>query len=126
MHLYIETRIDTLTGKSYKFIGNPVNTAENFADRWRETPAKEKKFYDWLAAVKQDLTDSSLQKGNHNIMERLSKSFGSDEVAAAFSNIGNKRKLMTEQGQTRFDTKLGIVAGAANIIKPHTFYGAEE
>jgi hypothetical protein len=59
-------------------------------------------------------------------MERLSKSFGEDEVRATFSNIGNNRKLMTEQGQTRFDTKLGIVAGAANIIKPHTFYGAEE
>jgi ribosomal protein S7 len=126
MHLYIETRIDRVTGKSFKFIGNPVNTAENFADRWRESPAKEKNFFDWLEAVKRDITDSSLQKGNHNIMERLSKSFGEDEVRATFSNIGNNRKLMTEQGQTRFDTKLGIVAGAANIIKPHTFYGAEE
>lgn len=126
MHLYIEDKVDENTGKTYKFIGNPVNRQENFADRWRETSAKQTKFFNWLLAVKKDILDSSSQKGTQNIMERLSKSFGDDEVKTTFTNIGNRTKLLTEQGKNRFDTKVGITAGAANIIKPHTFYGTED
>jgi len=126
MHLYIQEKTDLATGEKYRFIGNPVHPTENFADRWRETPAKETKFKNWLIAVKKDITDSSVQIGNHNIMERLTKSFGEDDVKTTFMNIGTKTRLLTEQAKSRFDTKAGLVTGAANIIKPHTFYGTED
>ena len=126
MHNYIEDKYDNEKGVWYKFIGNPVNSAENFADKWRENPNKQKKFYDWLAAVKIDIQETTQQTGSHNIMERLSTSFGDREVRKAFSNIGDRARLLTEQGNNRFDTKLGVMAGAANVIKPHNFYGTKE
>jgi len=126
MHLFIEEKKDPTTGEYYRFVGNPVNSAENFADKWRETPAKEKKFNDWLKKVKEDIANTSIQRGNHNIMESLSKAFGETEVTKTFSNIGNRAKLLTEQGLNRFDTKAGIVTGATNVIKPHNFFGDED
>ena len=53
-------------------------------------------------------------------------SFGDDVVNTTFTNIGNKARILTEQGNNRFDTKLGITATGANIIKPHNFYGNNE
>lgn len=125
MHSFIQVKVDNVTGKSYKFIGNPVNMDENFADKWRENPAKEEKFYKWLDKIKKDMNEISQQRGSH-LMEHLSKSFGENEVRNAFTNIGNKAKLLTEQGNNRFDTKIGIVSGGANVIKPHNFYGTED
>ena len=35
-------------------VANPVNPAENFADKWPDHPAREKKFYAWLDAARRD------------------------------------------------------------------------
>ncbi len=37
-----------------KWIANPVNPTENFADKWLESPAKEENFYTWLAKAQQE------------------------------------------------------------------------
>lgn len=123
---HIEDKYDTTNKVWYKFIGNPVNPDENFADKWRENPRKQKKFYDWLTAVKKDIQETTQLTGSHNIMTRLSESFGEKEVKKAFNNIGDKARLLTENGNNRFDTKLGVMTGAANVIKPHNFYGEDE
>ncbi|MCP5366710.1 MAG: nucleotidyltransferase [Hyphomicrobiales bacterium] len=36
------------------WIGNPVNPAENFADKWAEEPKKREAFYNWLEQVRHD------------------------------------------------------------------------
>ena len=126
MENYIETRYDFKTGKSYKYIANPVNPEENFADKWVEYPEKEVNFYNWLNAVRRDIKDASQLKGKFRIQESLSKSFGDDVVNTTFINLGNNARILTEQGSNRFDTKLGITTLGANTIKPHNFYGNNE
>jgi len=126
MHLFIEDAIDQDTGESYKFIGNPVNTSENFADRWRDTPAKEKKFNDWLEKVKFHINRATQQSGQHNIIRNLSESFGENAVKKTFTNIGNKTKLMTDGGINNFNAAVGITSTGTSAIKPHNFYGTEE
>ena len=42
MHHYIEIR------NGVRWISNPVNPEENFADKWVENPEKEAKFFKWL------------------------------------------------------------------------------
>lgn len=126
MHLFIKPKQDEKTGQFYRCVENPVNPEENFADKWRETPAKEKKFDDWLKKVEADIHNATQQTVKPQIKKLLSESFGDAAVTKTFTNIGDRVRTSTEQGNTRFDTKLGIVSGAANIIKPHTFYGTEE
>ena len=125
MHLAIDKKRDPRTDEVYKFIGNPVNEEENFADKWRENKNKQIKFENWLRDIKADLEVAFVQSGNR-IQESLSKAFGADEVTKTFINIGNRQRILTEQGNSRFDTKVGIMAGAANIIKPHTHYGSND
>ena len=126
MHLFIENKLDQDTGEAYRFVGNPVNLSENFADRWREIPAKEQKFNDWLKKVKIDINNATLQSGQHNIIRSLSESFGENAVKKTFSNIGDRARLLTEQGNNRFDTAVGLSTAGASTIKPHKFYGSEE
>ena len=76
MENFIEERYSSEHDKIIKWIGNPVNPIENFADKWKETKQKEINFYKWSAQVKKDISNTTLQRGNHNIMESLSKSFG--------------------------------------------------
>lgn len=122
----IEIRNDE-QGNEYKFIGNPAipEGDENFADKWRECSKKQDNFYAWLKQVKADIENTSVQRGVV-VQENLSKAFGKAEVSKAFTNIGEHKRLLTEQGANRFDPKIGIIAGAANAIKPHNFYGSED
>lgn len=126
MHLFIEHKLDQDTGEPYRFVGNPVNETENFADRWRDTPAKERKFNDWLKKVKFDISNATEQNGQHNIIRTLSESFGDSAVKKTFSNIGNRKQILTGQGNNRFDAAVGLSSAGASAIKPHNFYGSEE
>jgi len=48
MDRYIEDRGDVA------WVANPVNPAENFADKWAEEPRKRQNFYDWLEQARHD------------------------------------------------------------------------
>lgn len=48
MDSYIEDR------NGVKWVVNPVNPAENFADKWHEVPEKKDVFYKWLEAARRD------------------------------------------------------------------------
>lgn len=124
MRKFIEDRYDIFSGRTYKFIANPANPEENFADKWKDNPKKQKNFYNWLDAVENDIKRITQQRGIL-IKEEMSRSFGENEVRKTFNNIGINKRILTEQGGTRFDTKVGITSTATNIIKPHTFFGNE-
>jgi hypothetical protein len=126
MHLFIDVEQDKDTGEYFRCVKNPVHTIENFADRWRDTPAKETKFNNWLKKVKADIVSATEQTGQHNIINSLSQSFGENAVKKTFSNIGDKARLLTEQGKNRFDATVGLSTAGASAIKPHNFYGSEE
>ena len=126
MHLFIDVEQDKDTGEYFRCVKNPVHTTENFADRWRDTPAKETKFNNWLKKVKADIVNATEQSGQHNIINSLSESFGENAVKKTFSNIGDRARLLTEQGKNRFDATVGLSTAGASAIKPHNFYGSEE
>lgn len=46
MRNYIETRM--VDGKEIKWVPNPVNSQENFADKWPERPRKQRLFMNGL------------------------------------------------------------------------------
>ena len=48
MHLFIEDR------GGVKWVANPVNPMENYADKWLEAPQKEKNFFSWLEKARRD------------------------------------------------------------------------
>lgn len=60
-----------------KWVVNPVNPAENFADKWAEVPEKEEKFYQWMDKAQHDfglyLTANAYDKLHGDFQEALSR-----------------------------------------------------
>lgn len=94
MSEYIED-INPNTGESEKWIGNPINIQENFADKWKDFPEREVHFYDWLDEIKSDIEKikSRGDKSPYLITESMRKSFGEKLIEKTFSNFKNKRLL---------------------------------
>lgn len=71
MHMYIEDE------GGVKWVANPVNPMENFADKWLEAPEKEKNFFSWLEKARRDfglyLTANVYSRVPTELQEALSK-----------------------------------------------------
>lgn len=113
-----------------EWISNPTNVTENFADRWNDKDSvRRENFYRWLEQVKVDLKDAESKSGLQNISESLKGAFGKESVTKTFTDLGNRRRLLTESGNNHVDRKAGIVgsavAGLTNVAKvsAHNFHG---
>ncbi len=77
MEDHIKEGYDDKLKKYVKWISNPTNEAENFADRWAiEGSKREQFFYDWLDKLKADFGGLSENFNRMNLNESLIKSFG--------------------------------------------------
>ena len=127
MASYIEERYDHNLGRIIKWIGNPVNPEENFADKWPACPHKQKNFYKWLTQLRTDLSNIIEKRGLHNIEEALAKPFGGKAVAAAFSMIGEKARLLRESGVMKMASGTGMLGTIGRTSVPnHTNFGSDE
>lgn len=126
MHNFIESRHDANTGKIIKWISNPVNPEENFADKWVEHPRREMNFYKWLHQVKQDVQDIIQQRGLYNISDSMKKPFGESAVTKTFSTFGEKNFKLRESGILKMGTGTGILSSAGTVpTLSHNFHGNE-
>ena len=80
MDRYIEDR------GGIAWVANPVNPAENFADKWAEEPKKRENFYHWLDQARQDfalyLRASTFDKVPELLREHLGPKLVDHTVAA--------------------------------------------
>ena len=65
------------------YIGNPVNPAENFADRWHEdNHARARAFFQWVDAIREDLVDILEENRPGTARNRLKAALGPAAVTA--------------------------------------------
>ena len=103
-------------------IKNPVNEAENFADKWVIYPERKQAFFDWVDELKKDLItnnylliDGLVEQSNY-----LKGIFGTSTINKVFENQGKTK--------TKLYVKPGIVATLTEEktdieVKKHNFYG---
>ena len=126
MENYIESRYDHSLGKVVKWIVNPVNSEENFADKWVEHPQREKIFYKWLNQAKQDIHNITQQRGFHNISEAMKKPFEEQSVVKAFSLMGDRDFSLRQSGNMLMSTGTGILGSIGTVpVIPHNFHGKD-
>lgn len=64
------------------YIGNPVNSAENFADRWHEdNHARARAFFAWVDALQKDLLNILGEENPRLLNEHLSRVLGTAAVS---------------------------------------------
>ena len=125
MENFIEQRMDQ-KGRWIKWISNPVNPAENFADKWPDEPNKQVNFYKWLSKVKADLGQLVIQRGA-DIQLTMADLFGKREVTKTFSNIADGALAQRQNGGLKMAAGTGIISSLGRtIIAPHTNFGANE
>jgi len=126
---HIEERWSEDHGIMIKWISNPMNDEENFADKWVEHPQREKNFYHWLDAVQKDLNNILGQRGKgiQFINESMTKPFGKESVNMAFSNYGEKYLKQRESGALKMATGTGMLGSSGRTTVPqHKPFGKNE
>lgn len=93
---HIETR--NIGGREVKWVENPVNPLENFADKWEENKRKEENFYQWMDEAKKDITEAFRETGLDRIAERLKAPFGEKVMTEAMNRYGQRLKGKRENG----------------------------
>lgn len=126
MASFIEERYDPVSRKNVKWIANPINPEENFADKWPDYPQKEKKFYLWLKQVRVDIENVFIQKGLHRIQESLTSPFGNRDVSEAFEHLAVKARTEREEGIRRMAAATGVLGSIGTKVANHNFHGQEE
>jgi hypothetical protein len=123
MRNYIESRYD-ISGKVIKWVSNPVNLEENFADKWVEYPQRETNFYKWLDQVEDDIQTIIEKRGLYNISDAMKKSFGEQTVAKTFSTLADRNLTLRQNGNLKMNTSSGIFSSTGAIITAsHNFHG---
>lgn len=123
---HIEVRTIPGTLHKIKWISNPVNEQENFADKWPENQKKEENFYQWHAELKKDIEFALDQRGGLNkIQEALEKPFGKDTITKAFSNYSDNMLKQRTDGNLKMASGSGILGALGTAIKGHSFHGEE-
>ncbi|MER8659206.1 nucleotidyltransferase [Mesorhizobium sp. M0847] len=75
----ILTKMDSFIGTAAdgsRLIANPSDPLENFADKWKEHPKREKEFHNWLRKARADFTALAQLSNKELITEQLAKGVG--------------------------------------------------
>ncbi|NDV15782.1 nucleotidyltransferase [Muricauda sp. TY007] len=115
------------TGETQKWVSNPVNKEENFADKWSEVKQKQDYFYKWLDKLEcdLDLVNNSLGKGQNILCESFSEMFGEKVTKTVFSNIAEEKKSLRESGKLKMALGTGLLGEVGTKVKNHEFFGSK-
>ncbi|MCY4160577.1 MAG: nucleotidyltransferase [Flavobacteriaceae bacterium] len=125
MRYRIEIKRNHKTGKDEKWISNPVNQEENFADKWLEVREKEEHFYAWLDRLEEDANTlkSFKGKGFHVLNKTLAKQYGREVVQKTFAEYGDEKRGLRELGKGKMQVGTGILGVTGKPILNHNFEG---
>jgi hypothetical protein len=103
---YINTRNDV------SWVENPVDASENFADRWKNNPAREPKFHEWLKMVRNDVNKILSCDDIDDVGELLANFFGervSISAVKKFKESAQGRAATVETNQYQSPSIVPIV-----------------
>ena len=73
------------------WVPNPVNPQENFADKWKETPRKQRLFFEWLDALEREHRALLTDPGFTRVGQYLAESYGRREAEAAMTKYASRQ-----------------------------------
>lgn len=123
MEQYVENRGGT------KWVSNPVNRTENFADRWPSNPRLENNFNRWISRLKNDIIrlQNAIGKGLPEIKIVLDELFDEKVSGKTYENYGKLLLERRKTGSLKVSSTLATLGTTgATKVAAHNFYGSEE
>lgn len=110
-------------GKGGYIVSNPVDSKENFADKWKENRRKQDNFLKWLTAIENDISAiySSVTKDERYI--KMSRSFGNTIAKQAFISLGESKR--SNMAMKAVSATGALAAVGRKLNASNTFYGTE-
>jgi hypothetical protein len=111
-----------------KWVENPVNPLENFADRWPDNPDYQKNFYRWLDGLQADIDklERAFGRGLPNIKNILSRMFGEKVSLSTYENYGRMLSEQRANGKMRVASTGILGTLGTSKVAAHNFFGANE
>ena len=112
----------TATGAA--LVSNPVNSLENFADKWATHPRREQCLFDWIARARRDL-ERLRTAGLPTMRDALGGWVGERAAARAIGDYGRDMRLRRDAGigVSAATGTLGSVSARSTRSPKHTFFG---
>jgi hypothetical protein len=106
-------------------VANPVQPAENFADRWRHHPQRVQRFFDWVEQAHADFADLGAERGTDTVLGKIAKALGDRPAERAERAAGSGLLEARRAGNLRMAAVTGALTGAASgrLVRPHSFHG---
>lgn len=110
------------------WVPNPVQPAENFAEKWNSEPSKKTAFDEWLVTARRDFVRmTATLVGLDDYAKHFKKILCAKPVERAFNSLGDAMRSSRENGTLRLTglgTGLAVSKSAVgHPVMPHTFYG---
>jgi hypothetical protein len=106
------------------WVANPVNDAENFADKWKHHPQRRDKCFAWLKKVHADLITALEKRGISEITATLGASFGQSVMVKAAKGLGDAVYQQRRDGKLRMAAGTGVLSSVGiTSVRSHTFHG---
>lgn len=120
---FIEIGKTASAQQTYRVI-NPVNDAENFADKW--TRSDYEAFIRWQKQMVQQLRAVKATKGQgvDTMLNRLIEGFGRDRVIKAANDLGIDTSRVHQANRLRVAGATGVVGLTGSPMGATTFHGA--
>lgn len=103
-------------------VANPLNTSENYAEKWKIVHRKRENFYKWLDAVNNDLI-SILSNNGPAIWDSMKKPFGRTIVESANKRYTSKKKDSFKNYGAKIASTGVIGSSGYTLNAGNTFYG---
>lgn len=105
------------------WIDNPVNKDENFADRYKDNPAKKEALDDWLDAAATAVGRITAPGGMDVVAKSIEASFGGGLGSRVAKRLGNEVQAARERGTLSSAAGALSVTGAGRAHPKHEFFG---
>jgi hypothetical protein len=106
------------------WVANPVQPEENFADRWRIHPGRDRRFFEWLEQVQEDFSGYGAQLGLDRVLEKIARTLGEGPARRAGESVGASISRAREAGRLGIGAGTGLLGAPARRPAPqHTFHG---
>jgi len=113
------------------WVANPVQPDENFADRWRDHPGRDRAFFEWMEQVRADVTGYGVDLGSglDRVLQKIAVTFGERSAQRAGQSIGSGASRAREAGRLSMAAGSGLLAAAPAVrpsrpVPQHTFHGS--
>lgn len=108
-------------------IPNPSYNGEDFADKWKEHPERQKAFFSWLMQLQSDLNLENLMTFERVRMgSAVKKAFGSTSGETVFGVYGLVEANDVKQGQLKVNTTTGNLTKTGTVVVPPSHHYGEK